>query len=306
MSVMVVVFFLLCIAFFLLFGVRAKDFFAILQLRPKISLKRKIARSEDSNRNFIVKQLMEIKQILSVYEIPGGIWFVYFGTAVFAFFGFSIGHLLQNYFLSAVLTCAFLFMPIMAVKVYWLYREKQLNATLEPSLNSITSSYLRGNGTFIQAVEENVTQLPSPLKQVFEHFLFEVTYVDSSVADSLEGMKLMIHNRIFHEWIDVLIQSQTNFNMKKNLTKILDKFADMRAVEAEVNTILEDARRSYVLMFVLSITMPFFLCIINQDWKEILLQSTAGKLLIAAFLLGVFSSCGFIFFSYQQAISKRE
>lgn len=303
---MVIVFFLLCSAFFLLFGVRAKDFFAILQLRPKISLKRKIARAEDSNRSFIAKQLMEIKQILSVYEIPGGIWFVYFGTAVFAFFGFSIGHLLQNYFLSAVLTCAFLFMPMMAVKVYWLYKEKQLNTSLEPSLNSITTSYLRGNGTFIQAVEENVMQLPSPLKQVFEHFLFEVTYIDSSVADSLEGMKLMIHNRIFHEWIDVLIQSQTNFNMKKNLTKILDKFADMRAVEAEVNTILEDARRSYVLILVLSITMPFFLCIINQDWKEILLQSAAGKLLIAAFLLGVFISCGFIFFSYQRAISKRE
>ena len=219
---MVIVFFLLCSAFFLLFGVRAKDFFAILQLRPKISLKRKIARAEDSNRSFISKQLMEIKQILSVYEIPGGIWFVYFGTAVFAFFGFSIGHLLQNYFLSAVLMCAFLFMPMMAVKVYWLYKEKQLNISLEPSLNSITTSYLRGNGTLIQAVEENVTQLPSPLKQVFEHFLFEVTYVDSSVADSLEGMKLMIHNRIFHEWIDVLIQSQTNFNMKKNLTKILN------------------------------------------------------------------------------------
>ena len=303
---MVIVFFLLCSAFFLLFGVRAKDFFAILQLRPKISLKRKIARAEDSNRSFIAKQLMEIKQILSVYEIPGGIWFVYFGTAVFAFFGFSIGHLLQNYFLSAVLTCAFLFMPMMAVKVYWLYKEKQLNTSLEPSLNSITTSYLRGNGTFIQAVEENVMQLPSPLKQVFEHFLFEVTYVDSSVADSLEGMKLMIHNRIFHEWIDVLIQSQTNFNMKKNLTKILDKFADMRAVEAEVNTILEDARRSYFLMLIISIAMPFFLCITNQDWKEILLQSTTGKLLIAVFLLGVFISVGFIFFAYQRAISKME
>lgn len=303
---MVIVFFLLCSAFFLLFGVRVKDFFAILQLRPKISLKRKIARAEDSNRSFIAKQLMEIKQILSVYEIPGGIWFVYFGTAVFAFFGFSIGHLLQNYFLSAVLTCAFLFMPMMAVKVYWLYKEKQLTTSLEPSLNSITTSYLRGNGTLIQAVEENVTQLPSPLKQVFEHFLFEVTYVDSSVADSLEGMKMMIHNRIFHEWIDVLIQSQTNFNMKKNLTKILDKFADMRAVEAEVNTILEDARRSYFLMLIISIAMPFFLCITNQDWKEILLQSTTGKLLIAVFLLGVFISVGFIFFAYQRAISKME
>lgn len=303
---MVIVFFLLCIAFCLLFGVQAKDLLSFLQVRPKISLKRKIARAEDSNRSFISKQLMEIKQILSVYEIPGGIWFVYFGTAVFAFLGFAIGHLLQNYFLSAVLTCAFLFMPMMAVKVYWLYKEKQLNISLEPSLNSITTSYLRGNGTLIQAVEENVTQLPSPLKQVFEHFLFEVTYVDSSVADSLEGMKLMIHNRIFHEWIDVLIQSQTNFNMKKNLTKILDKFADMRAVEAEVNTILEDARRSYLLMLIISIAMPFFLCIINQDWKEILLQSTTGKLLIAAFLLGVFISCGFIFFSYQRAISKRE
>lgn len=303
---MVIVFFLLCSAFCLLFGVRAKDLLAILQARPKISLKRKIARAEDSNRSFIAKQLMEIKQILSVYEIPGGIWFVYFGTAVFAFFGFSIGHLLQNYFLSAVLMCAFLFMPMMAVKVYWLYKEKQLNISLEPSLNSITTSYLRGNGTLIQAVEENVTQLPSPLKQVFEHFLFEVTYVDSSVADSLEGMKLMIHNRIFHEWIDVLIQSQTNFNMKKNLTKILDKFADMRAVEAEVNTILEDARRSYLLMLIISIAMPFFLCITNQDWKEILLQSTTGKLLIAVFLLGVFISVGFIFFAYQRAISKME
>ena len=304
MSVMVVVFFLLCIAFFLLFGVQIKDLSALLKVSPKISLKRKIARADDSNRNFIVKQLMEIKQILSVYEIPGGIWFVYFGTAVFAFFGFSIGHLLQNYFLSAVLTCSFLFMPIMAVKVYWLYREKQLNATLEPSLNSITTSYLRGNGTFIQAVEENVTQIPSPLKQVFEHFLFEVTYVDSSVADSLEGMKLMIHNRIFHEWINVLIQSQTNFNMKKNLTKILDKFADMRAVEAEVNTILEDARRSYLLMLAISVAMPFFPCIVTQDWQEILLRSTGGKLLIAAFLMGVFVSCGFIFFAYQRALSK--
>ena len=195
-------------------------------------------------------------------------------------------------------------MPMMAVKVYWLYKEKQLNATLEPSLNSITSSYLRGSGTLIQAVEENVTQLPSPLKQVFEHFLFEVTYVDSSVADSLEGMKLMIHNRIFHEWIDVLVQSQTNFNMKKNLTKILDKFADMRAVEAEVNTILEDARRSYLLMLAISVAMPFFLCIVNQDWQEILLRSTGGKLLIAAFLMGVFVSCGFIFFAYQRALSK--
>ena len=303
---MVIVFFLLCSAFCLLFGVRAKDFFAILQLRPKISLKRKIARAEDSNRSFIAKQLMEIKQILSVYEIPGGIWFVYFGTAVFAFFGFSIGHLLQNYFLSVVLACAFLFIPMMAVKVYWLYKEKQLNTSLEPSLNGITTSYLRGNGTLIQAVEENVTQLPSPLKQVFEHFLFEVTYIDSSVADSLEGMKLMIHNRIFHEWIDVLIQSQTNFNMKKNLTKILDKFADMRAVEAEVNTILEDARRSYFLMLIISIAMPFFLCITNQDWKEILLQSTTGKLLIAVFLLGVFISVGFIFFAYQKKKKKME
>lgn len=304
MSVMVVVFFLLCIAFSLLFGVQIKDLSALLKVSPKISLKRKIARAEDSNRNFIVKQLMEIKQILSVYEIPGGIWFVYFGTAVFAFFGFSIGHLLQNYFLSAVLSGSFAFFPMMAVKLYWLYKEKQLNATLEPSLNSITSSYLRGSGTLIQAVEENVTQLPSPLKQVFEHFLFEVTHVDSSVTDALEGMKLTIHNRIFHEWIDVLVQSQTNFNMKKNLTKILDKFADMRAVEAEVNTILEDARRSYLLMLAISVAMPFFLCIVNQDWQEILLRSTGGKLLIAAFLMGVFVSCGFIFFAYQRALSK--
>ena len=86
----------------------------------------------------------------------------------------------------------------------------------------------------------------------------------------------------------------------------LDKFADMRAVEAEVNTILEDARRSYLLMLIISIAMPFFLCITNQDWKEILLQSTTGKLLIAVFLLGVFISVGFIFFAYQRAISKME
>ena len=117
-------------------------------------------------------------------------------------------------------------------------------------------------------------------------------------------MKLMIHNRMLHEWIDERIQSKTNFNMKKNLTKILDKYADMRAVEAEVNTILEDARRSYFLMLIISIAMPFFLCITNQDWKEILLQSTTGKLLIAVFLLGVFISVGFIFFAYQRAISK--
>ena len=155
-------------------------------------------------------------------------------------------------------------------------------------------------------MEENIAQLPAPINQVFQHFLLQITYVDANVADALEMMKLTIHNNIFHQWIDVLIQSESNHQMKKNLSKILDKFSDARDVEAEINTILQDAKRSYLLMLGLSCIAPFLFYFANKEWWSILTESISGKLLLAVYLLGIFLSVLIAYIAHQQSIVQGE
>ena len=301
-----IVFFLLFGAFCLLLGLHRKDFVSLLKFVPKTSLKRKIAKANTMNQGFVTTQLSEITQILAIYNIPGGIWLVYACSAGLAVAGFGLSNFAKNLFMAPILMVSFAAMPFAIIKFYWLYKEKQMNRTLESALNSITSSYLRSNGSIISAVEENIAQLPAPINQVFQHFLLQITYVDANVADALEMMKLTIHNNIFHQWIDVLIQSESNHQMKKNLSKILDKFSDARDVEAEINTILQDAKRSYLLMLGLSCIAPFLFYFANKEWWSILTESISGKLLLAVYLLGIFLSVLIAYIAHQQSIVQGE
>ena len=126
------------------------------------------------------------------------------------------------------------------------------------------------SGSIIAAVEENIAQLPNPVHQVFQYFLLQTTYVDASITDALEGMKLTVHNPIFHQWVDVLIQAESNHTMKQNLTNTLDRFAEARDVEAEIRNILDDAKRSYFLMVGVSACLVVVVWLSNSDWQKIL------------------------------------
>lgn len=296
------VFFLLFGAFSLLMGLHRKDFVSFLKYVAKPSLKRRIRWANAEKSSFISNQLAEVRQILSIYNVPGGIWLLYFASVGLALMGFALSRFVNNIFLAPILIPTFACVPFAAIKLFWLYKGKKMNDTLESALNSITSSYLRSSGSIIAAVEENIAQLPNPVHQVFQYFLLQTTYVDASIADALEGMKLTVHNPIFHQWVDVLIQAESNHTMKQNLTNILDKFAEARDVEAEIRNILDDAKRSYFLMVGVSACLVVVVWLSNSDWQKILSETTLGKLLIAGYFAGVAVSALIAYSAHRKAV----
>ena len=152
------VFFLLFGALSLLMGLHRKDFVSLLRYVSKPSLKRRIRWANAEKSSFISNQLAEVRQILSIYNVPGGIWLLYAGSFGLALAGLGISQFVKNLFLAPILIPTFACVPFAAIKLFWLYKEKKMNDTLESALNSITSSYLRSSGSIIAAVEENIAQ----------------------------------------------------------------------------------------------------------------------------------------------------
>ncbi len=295
------VFFLLFGAFSMLFRLRCKDFLAALKWLPAPSLRQKIHRANSKNRGFFSTQLEEAKEILSIYNIPGGIWLLNTASIGLAITGFGFSSFVKNLFIAPILMVTLAVLPFLSLKIYWLYKEKQMHETLEIALNTITSTYLRSSGSIVSVVEENINILPSPIDQLFRHFLLQVTYVDASIIDALESLKLTVHHEIFHQWVDVLIQAEYNHKTKENLTKILDKFSDAKAIQLETGVILSDAKRTYLSMFFLSLLAPFLIYFINPHWWDIMTTTVGGKICVMIYLLGILVSAVIAYKAYRQS-----
>lgn len=256
--------------------------------RPKQTLKRRIAAAKrPSPKNPLVLYYYEVKQILILQRVSSPELILWSSSLSLAVFGIALALLLDNTYLIPVFVCLFSALPLIVVKSYWNYQERQMSDTLEAALGMITTSYLRGNNTFLRAVEENIEQMQSPVQQVFRAFLTQATYVDSSITDALMSMKLSIHNDVCRQWISAVIRCQNNQTLKQTLPRILTKFSEERTVLGELALLLEEPKRTYFIMVGGSFFSPFLLYFLNRDWWEIVLYHPLGKLLVAFQMLTI-------------------
>ena len=167
---------------------------------------------------------------------------------------------------------------------------------LETSLSIITTSYLRGKNTIIRAIEENQPYLNPPVAEVFRNFLLQTKLINSNTAEGLEGLKNGIDNAVFHEWVDVVIACQNDYNLKATLPSIVSKLSDMRIVSAELDVLLFEPVKEYITMVVLLLSSIPLLYFLNKDWYRILLFTEFGKVLLAV--------CGTVIFTSIAAVVK--
>ena len=157
--------------------------------------------------------------------------------------------------------------------------EKYLKQEMETTLSVITNSYLR-NDNIITAVEENLEYIKPPLRSVFQSFIFDVTTVNSNIKSALNNLKDKIEDDIFKEWVGVLIQCQDDRTMRDTLLSVVSKLTDVRVVNNELKTMLQNARNEYwtmVLLVVGNIPLLYFL---NKDWYMTLMFTTPGKIVL--------------------------
>lgn len=282
----------LCWGCLKLTGVSIKDIFSGMMNRPK-SIREQIAEVNGKKKNFIAREIDEVCEILRMTGRENKIPVIFIACGISAAVGAVIASLLSNPFMIPVLGGGCLFIPIWYVRLTALHYKKDIAEELETALSIVTTAYLR-NEDIVTAVEENIPYLNSPIKEVFNEFLIGVKLIDADIVKGIGNLKQKINNDIFHEWCDALIACQYDRNLKSTLTPIVTKLSDVRIVNSELELMLAEPRKEFVIMSMLLVSNIPLLYFLNKEWFNILMFSIPGKIVLAIDVAAIFISGSFV------------
>ena len=282
---------------FLILGLRPVEItdslFAIL-LNPKRSIREDIRESSGRKKTGIFRR--ELLEAQSVLEMTGrGNRFSMVCAVALALFclGGSLAILLGNYFLAPVMAVGFLFLPFWYVKLTASHYKRDVSAELETALSVITTAYLRTED-IVTAVEENIAYLNPPVSKVFREFLMQVRLVNPDIEAALRAMRVRIDNEVFREWCDALSDCQNDRSLKTTLTPIVAKLSDMRNVNAELEYLLTEPRKEFLIMVIFVIGNIPLMYLLNKDWYGVLMHTPLGQIILSVTAAVIFVSAGFV------------
>lgn len=269
------------------------DLFAFL-LRPKKSLREEIKESAGRKKMGLLRR--EISEAQAVLTMTGrGNRFSLVCAAALLLFcvGGSLAILLGNFFLAPVMAVGFLFLPFWYVKLTASHYKRDVSAELETALSVITTAYLRTED-IVTAVSENAAYLNPPVSKVFQEFLLQVQLVNPDVESALRVMKGRIDNEVFREWCDALCDCQHDRSLKSTLTPIVAKLSDMRNVNAELEYLLAEPRKEFIIMVMFVVGNIPLMYLLNKDWYEVLMHTVLGQIILSITAAVIFVSAGFM------------
>lgn len=282
---------------FLLLGMKPVEFtdglFAFL-MRPKKSIREDIKESSGRKKAGVLRR--EILEAQEVLKMTGrGNRFSVICAISLALFcaGGSIAILLGNFFLAPVMAVGFLFLPFWYVKLTASHYKRDVSAELETALSVITTAYLRTED-IVTAVEENIVYLNPPVSKVFQSFLLQIKLVNPDVEAGLRAMREQIDNEVFREWCDALSDCQHDRSLKTTLTPIVAKLSDMRNVNAELEYLIAEPRKEFLIMVIFVIGNIPLMYLLNKDWYDVLMHTPLGQIILSVTAAVIFVSAGFV------------
>lgn len=101
---------------------------------------------------------------------------------------------------------------------------------------------------------------------------------------------------IYREWVDAIMDCQEDKNLKSTLTPIVSKLSDMRIVSAELDNMLYEPLKEFMMMVALLLCNIPFIYFLNRDWYHTLMHTSVGK--------GVLSICTIVLFISISGVVK--
>ena len=218
--------------------------------------------------------------------------------------GAAAAILLGNLFLVPVLAAGMMFVPFWYVKLTQSHYKKAIAGELETALSIITTAYLR-NEDIQTAVEENLGYLNPPVLSVFRDFLARIRLVDPDVSAALQDMKMKIENEVFREWCDALTACRHDRGLKTTLTPIVAKLSDMRIVNGELENLITEPRKEFIIMQILVVGNIPLMYFLNKGWYDTLMNTPAGQIILAVCAAVLFISTAFVIKLTQPIEYKR-
>jgi Flp pilus assembly protein TadB len=194
--------------------------------------------------------------------------------------GAAVAIMLGNLFLIPVLAVGMMFVPFWYIKLTQSHYKKATAAELETALSIVTTAYLR-NEDIQTAVEENIGYLNPPVLSVFRDFLARIRLVDPDISAALQDMKMKIENEVFREWCDALTACQYDRGLKTTLTPIVAKLSDMRIVNGELENLVTEPRKEFIIMQILLVGNIPLMWFLNKGWYATLMHTPAGQIILA-------------------------
>lgn len=277
----IILFLLIASGLLSLFSVRLNDFATILYSGgKKVTLSEELDVLLGTPRKGFFAQSYELEQMLASTGRAGKFESIKRMSLIMAAVGAVLALLMDNPFLVPVLAVGLALLPMWYIRSTAGVYKKHLNEELETAISTVTTSYLRTDN-ILQAVAENLSYMRPPIKNHFEEFLTENEMLNANMVSAINTLKMKIPNRIFHEWAQTLIQCQSDRSMKQTLPTIVQKFSDVRVVQADLEAMLAGPRREAITMMFLVLCNVPLLYFLNQDWFHTLIFTTPGKFALA-------------------------
>lgn len=248
---------------------------------PKQTLRDKILISQGRKKSRrITKEILHIKDALTATGKGKQFTFACAASVILLVAGCILAVMLGNLFMIPVFALAFAMMPFAYAKNTISAYDKHIKEEMETALSIITTSYIRSDD-IVGAVNENITYLKPPIKEIFQGFIGDTMMISSDIKDALRNLKDKVDNAIYNEWCDTLIACQDDRTLKDTLLPVVGKLTDVRIVNNELKTMLGEVKKEYWMMVFLVIGNIPILYMLNHDWYEALLFSLPGKLVLA-------------------------
>lgn len=278
---------------FRLLNIKVSDLFRDFINRPQ-SIKKQI--DETTNRKkkrFIIRQIEEITEIMRLTDREDKIPVIFIACGVCAVIGTVIASMFNNVFMIPVLGIGMTFLPVWYIKLTASHFKKDISEELETALSIISTAYIR-NEDIVTAVKENISYLNPPIKNVFADFLVQLELIDSDIIKAIENLKTKVENDVFQEWCDALIQCQYDRSLKSTLTPIVTKLSDIRVVNSELELLVAEPRKEFIIMAMLIIANIPLMYFLNKDWYAVLMHSVIGQIVIAIDFAAIFICGAFV------------
>lgn len=243
--------------------------------------------------SYFRREITEVEEILKITGRSSKFSLVCAIALLFFAVGVSLAVLMGNVFLVPVLAVGMMFIPFWYIWLTAAHYKKNITAELETALSIITTAYLR-NEDILTAVEESVSYLNPPVKSVFTGFLTQVKLVSPDIDEALRAMRLKIENEVFQEWCDAIGACQYDRSLKTTLTPIVSKLSDMRIVNAELEYLVFEPRKEFIIMALLVVGNVPIMYLLNKDWYHTLMYTAVGQAIFAFCAAAIFISAAFV------------
>ena len=260
----------------------------LLSKRKKESLKSKIlAVKKVTKKKGIRYIIFETKEILRMSGRENSFFILLVISLILFVLGMFIAVSINNITLIPILAIGLAMLPFWYVKLVATKWKSELNNELETALSVITTSYIRTD-SIITAIEENIDYLNPLIENIFREFLLDSKLINSNLKMALEKLSRKIDSDVFGEWIDAIIACQEDRTLKVTITPVIAKLSDMRIVSGELNNILYEPVKEFLMMMTLVVFNIPLLYFLNKDWYDTLMHTTIGKVVLSISALVLF------------------